>query len=73
MISSNYLFAYQGGDIVPGDDMVGSEVRWWSLAELEDASVRFHASTRLWLLQRAVELYRLWHDQPDVPLQRAIP
>ncbi|HET9907111.1 MAG TPA: NUDIX hydrolase [Anaerolineales bacterium] len=31
MVSSYYLFAYQGGRIIPGDDMKGSKHRWWSM------------------------------------------
>jgi len=67
MIGTSYLLAYEGGDIVPGDDMVGSEWRWWSLAELE--GVPLHVSTHLWMLHRAVQLYRLWKDEGERPLQ----
>ena len=34
MLSVAYLFVYEGGEILPGDDMEGSEYRWWSLDEL---------------------------------------
>ncbi len=64
MIGIHYLMAYQGGSVVPGDDMVGSQYRWWSLAELETADITFHPSTNLWRLGRAVQLYRLWRDNP---------
>lgn len=69
MIGLYYLFAYEGGPIVPGDDMVGSEARWWSLAELENEKPFLHASTIPWLLERAVDLYRLWKDAAERPLQ----
>lgn len=69
MIGIYYLFAYLGGPVVPGDDMRHSEYRWWSLAELEASPITFHPSTHLWMLRRAVELYRLWQPQPDSPLQ----
>ena len=69
MLSTFYAFAYQGGRIQPGDDMRGSEYRWWPLAELKENKPVFHASTKLWMLERAVELYRLWRGQPDLPLQ----
>jgi ADP-ribose pyrophosphatase YjhB (NUDIX family) len=72
VISINYLFAYLGGDIEPGDDMAGSAFRWWSMAELEDRPLPFHATVKPWMLARAVELYRLWRDQPDHPLQPAL-
>ncbi|MBE2201265.1 MAG: NUDIX hydrolase [Anaerolinea sp.] len=67
MIGVYYLLAYEGGNIVPGDDMIGSEWRWWSLVDLETVSL--HASTHLWMLRRAVQLYRLWRDEGERPLQ----
>lgn len=72
MLSTYYLFAYQGGKIRPSDDMIGSEFRRWSLAELNDDKLIFHASAKLWMLKRAVELYRLWLNQPELPLQPAL-
>jgi ADP-ribose pyrophosphatase YjhB (NUDIX family) len=76
MIGIYYLFAYQGGKIEPGDDMRDSLYRWWSIEELTAAltaaQVRFHPSTHLWMLRRAVELYRCWKDQPPAPLQPAL-
>jgi ADP-ribose pyrophosphatase YjhB (NUDIX family) len=69
MIGVYYLLAYAGGEVQPGDDMRDAHYRWWSLEELTTTHIRFHASTHLWMLQRAVALYRLWKDQPVVPLQ----
>ncbi|MCA9972839.1 MAG: NUDIX hydrolase [Anaerolineales bacterium] len=69
MIGTYYLLAYEGGAVAPGDDMAGSDWRWWSLAALADPAVRLHASTHRWMLERAVALYRLWRDAPAVPLQ----
>lgn len=69
MVGTDYLLVYEGGEIVPGDDMVGSEVRWWSLAELNEAGLLFHPSVKVWLLERAVALYRLWRDEGERPLQ----
>jgi ADP-ribose pyrophosphatase YjhB (NUDIX family) len=66
-----YLFAYEGGNVEPGDDMKGSLYRWWSVEELERDGVRLHVSTHLWILCRAVELYRLWVGQV-APLQPAL-
>ena len=68
MLSSYYLFAYQGGNIVPSDDMIGSDYRWWSMTELNKVS-DFHSSTKPWILKRAIELYRLWVNKPKLPLQ----
>lgn len=69
MIGIYYLFAYQGGEIVPGDDMASSECRWWSLGDLRKSTAPFHATVMPWMLERAVGLYRLWVDQSDLPLQ----
>jgi 8-oxo-dGTP diphosphatase len=64
----HYLMAYEGGEIQPGDDMLGSQVRWWDPTfppGLEDPpSIRCPR----WLVERAVELARLW-DGRTVDLQ----
>jgi ADP-ribose pyrophosphatase YjhB (NUDIX family) len=72
MIGIYYLLAYEGGEVQPGDDMRDTHYRWWSLEELTAANIQFHPSTHLWMLQRAVALYRCWKDQPAVPLQPAL-
>lgn len=69
MIGTYYLFAYESGSIIPGDDMVDSDVRWWSLAELAAEKPLLHDSTHPWMLDRAVQLYRLWKDEEKRPLQ----
>jgi 8-oxo-dGTP pyrophosphatase MutT (NUDIX family) len=64
VLSLCYLMAYEGGGIRPGDDMLGSEYRWWSLGDLADGSVQLIVPPRQkWLVERAVELYRLWKEQ----------
>ncbi len=73
MIGIYYLLAFEGGRVVPGDDMVGSEYRWWSIAELETSEISFHASTHLWMLKRAVELYRIWSKRPTPSKKRGEP
>jgi ADP-ribose pyrophosphatase YjhB (NUDIX family) len=67
MIGLFYLLAYEGGQVRPGDDMLGSRYRWWSLEELMDPSVKIFVPQK-WVLRRAVELYRLWVDS-EVELQ----
>jgi ADP-ribose pyrophosphatase YjhB (NUDIX family) len=69
MIGIHYLLAYEGGEVQPGDDMHDARYRWWTIEELTVANIRFHPSTHLWILQRAVALYRCWKDQPALPLQ----
>ncbi len=73
MVSIYYLMAYEGGEIVPGDDMVGSDYRWWSLDELLRGDVNFHPCANYpWLFQRSVELFRLWRGGQPLPLQEAL-
>ena len=63
MVGVNYLLQYQSGEVVPGDDMTGSNFRWWGLDELETAvaegQATLHKSTHLWQLRRAAQLHRL--------------
>ena len=64
MLTICYLVAYEGGAIEPGDDMKGSEYRWWSPDDFIAAQARLLVPTnQSWLLRRAVELYHLWRDQ----------
>lgn len=69
MVGIYYLLAYESGKIVPGDDMAGSAYRWWSLDELEYKSLHLHPTVIPWLLRRAIDLYRLWKNDPQRPLQ----
>lgn len=63
MVGIFYLLKYESGNVIPGDDMVGSDFKWWGLEELETAvaqqTISLHVSTHLWMLRRAVQLYRL--------------
>jgi 8-oxo-dGTP pyrophosphatase MutT (NUDIX family) len=72
MLSINYLLAYEGGKVQPGDDMLGSAYRWWNLDALADDRVAFFPPQVKWVAWRAVELYRLWKDH-DVLLQPPLP
>jgi ADP-ribose pyrophosphatase YjhB (NUDIX family) len=69
MIGIYYLLAYEGGAVQPGDDMRDAHYRWWSVEELTTGNIQFHVSTQLWILQRAVALYRCWKDLSAIPLQ----
>jgi len=63
MLSIAYLMAYQGGRIQPGDDMAGSQYRWWGLEDLADEQVKLLIPPDgKWLVARAVELYRMWNQ-----------
>lgn len=64
MIAIYYLLAYEGGEVNPGDDMQGSQYRWWSVAELEAEEVNIVVPPgQKWILKRAIELYQLWKGQ----------
>ena len=64
MIAIYYLLAYEGGEIQPGDDMLGSQYRWWNVDELSHENVKIVVPPgQKWILKRAVELYRLWKEQ----------
>lgn len=71
VVSIHYLFAYEGGPIVPGDDMVGSEARWWTPQALVEAEASFSPSTNLQLIRRAIQVYELWKNE-EVLLQRPL-
>jgi 8-oxo-dGTP pyrophosphatase MutT (NUDIX family) len=63
MLSIAYLLAYEGGKIQPGDDMKGSEYRWWNLDEMASEEVELIIPPgEKWLIARAVDLYRLWRQ-----------
>ena len=68
MIGIYYLLAYEGGPVQPGDDMVDSQFRWWRLEELVQEKVKLFVPPQLWVLQRAIELYRLWKDQDNLDM-----
>lgn len=65
MLSLCYLFAYAGGDVIPGDDMANSRVRWVSVDEIARGEVTVIVPNDVpWLFERAIELYRLLKDRP---------
>ena len=66
-----YLLAYEGGEIQPGDDMRGSQFRWWHMEALMGEGVKISLPPQKWILRRAIELYRLWKWQ-DVNLQSVL-
>jgi hypothetical protein len=68
MVAVYYLLAYDGGVVVPGDDMAGSQYRWWSVEELENEQVRVKVPPDQRLFSRSLDLYDLWVSQ-DYELQ----
>ena len=74
VISVTYLMAHEAGEVVPGDDMHGSKVRWAGLAEIEAERLRLVPPLdQAWLRRRAIDVYRLWQRAPDVLLQEPLP
>ena len=71
MISIVYLLAYEGGEIVPGDDMSDGDYQWLPLAGLNAQRASVAIPREPWLLRRALDLYRLWKDE-RVVLQRPL-
>lgn len=71
VVSIHYLFAYEGGPLVPGDDMADAEARWWAPEALVAAGELLHPSTHLDLLRRAVQVYPLWKEG-EIVLQRPL-
>ena len=62
MISSFFVAEYLGGDVEPGDDMAGSEVRWATLDEVREFFDAGQAMVpqELWLFERALQCFDLW-------------
>jgi 8-oxo-dGTP diphosphatase len=70
MLSVCYLLAYEDGDVIPGDDMQGSRVRWVSADEVVRGDVPILVPGGMaWLFQHAVQVYRLLREAPPVVRQ----
>ncbi len=73
MLHVCFLLAYEGGEVVPGDDVAGSEARWVSLDELESGSVEILIpSWYPWLPRHAIEMYRQLKDRSAAELQAGL-
>ena len=57
-----FVASYLGGEVVPGDEMAGSEVRWASLDEIGRWRRRTRGSIPpgAWLFERALQCFDLW-------------
>lgn len=62
MLGLSFVMAYEGGEIIPGDDMAGAPFRWATPAEMRDLPITPPAH-QPWLTERAIELYRLYARQ----------
>ena len=63
-----YLLEYQSGEVVPGDDMAGAELGWYSVDQIEQMHISVPDGQR-WLFRRALHLYRALRDADDVDLE----
>ena len=62
LMSTAFVASYLGGEVMPGDDMAGSEVRWASLEEVQElaASGTGLIPGGLWPFERALQCFDLW-------------
>jgi ADP-ribose pyrophosphatase YjhB (NUDIX family) len=65
MLSLAFVASYEGGPVVPGDDMAGSEVWWASLDEIRDLPSLIPED--VWIFERALQCFDLWVDGEEVP------
>ena len=67
MLSLAFVASYLGGDVVPGDDMAGSQVRWATLDEIRSLPALIPED--VWIFERTLSLFELWVDGPvgEVP------
>jgi 8-oxo-dGTP pyrophosphatase MutT (NUDIX family) len=70
MVSIVFLFEYLGGEVIPGDDMADSQIKWMSLEEINSGDYEIIApSQQNWVYERAVKFYHLLKDEMPVELQ----
>lgn len=64
MISILYVMRFDGGAVVPGDDMLGAEYQWWDIDHIgQNIDKISKPEKQLWLFQRALDLFRLYRDE----------
>jgi 8-oxo-dGTP pyrophosphatase MutT (NUDIX family) len=65
MISTFFVASYLGGEVIPGDDMAGCEIRWATLDEVKDLAAAGIAliPAEVWLFDRALQCFDLWSPQ----------
>ena len=65
MISTFFVASYLGGEVIPGDDMAGCEVRWATLDDVNDLAAAGTAlvPNEVWLFERALQCFDLWWPQ----------
>ena len=69
MIDVYFVMSYEGGRVVPGDDMAGSQVLWRDLASISEQGIQVVIPPNgISILRRAVQTWRLWKDSGAYPL-----
>ena len=65
MISTFFVASYLGGEVVPGDDMAGCEMRWATIDQVKDLTAAGTALVpdEVWLFERALQCFDLWWRQ----------
>ncbi len=68
MISVLYVMRFDGGSVVPGDDMSGAEYAWWNIDQIKQNIDKISKPERqLWLFERALELSESYRAEcPDL-------
>lgn len=73
VVSVTFVMAYEGGDVVPGDDMAGSRVRWAGLEAIAAEGLRLVPPLdEPWLRERTIDLYHRCLRTPEVKLQEPL-
>jgi ADP-ribose pyrophosphatase YjhB (NUDIX family) len=58
-----WVASYDGGELVPGDDMAGSESGWFAIDNVESLGIAVPEGQD-WLLRRALTVYRTYRGDP---------
>ena len=65
-----FLYEYLGGEVITGDDMAGSEIKWMSLEDINSGDYEIIIPFKMnWVYERAVKLYRIFKDESNIDLQ----
>ncbi len=75
MISLIFVAAYDGGDICPGDDMLGSRYQWADISAILAGQVNVIVPCgQPWLFARAQDVYKLWRaDNVELQIKLTAP
>jgi class 3 adenylate cyclase/8-oxo-dGTP pyrophosphatase MutT (NUDIX family) len=73
MLDVYFVMAYEGGRVVPSDDMEGADVLWLTLDEIVSKKLELtippSGPNALSILRRSVALWRVWRNTSDYQLE----